>query len=86
MPRRSPNVIVFFTDQQRHDTTGVHGCPLGLTPNFDRMARSGTHLVNNFTCQPVCAPARACVATKKTLSPVTLERMTSVCVYAPVPQ
>ena len=63
MPRRHPNVIVFFTDQQRHDTTGVHGCPLGLTPNFDRMAMRGTHLVNNFTNQPVCAPARACMQT-----------------------
>ncbi len=60
---RRPNVIVFFTDQQRHDTTGVHGCPLGLTPNFDRLATHGTHLVNNFTCQPVCAPARACAQT-----------------------
>src|SRR5882724_4025070 len=63
MSHRRPNVIVFFTDQQRHDTTGVHGCPLRLTPNFDRMATRGTHLVNNFTCQPVCAPARACLQT-----------------------
>ena len=37
---RKPNVIVFFTDQQRWDTTGVHGNPLDLTPNFDRMART----------------------------------------------
>lgn len=58
-----PNVVVFFTDQQRHDTTGVHGCPLGLTPNFDRMARAGTHVQNSFTCQPVCAPARASLQT-----------------------
>ena len=27
---RPPNVIVFFTDQQRWDTTGVHGNPLDL--------------------------------------------------------
>ncbi|CAH1217065.1 Ulvan-active sulfatase [Paenibacillus allorhizoplanae] len=54
-----PNVIVFFTDQQRWDTTGVHGNPLGLTPNFDRMAARGTHLYNSFTCQPVCGPARS---------------------------
>jgi arylsulfatase A-like enzyme len=58
-----PNVIVFLTDQQRHDTTGVHGCPLDLTPNFDRMARRGTHLVRSFTCQPVCGPARSCLQT-----------------------
>jgi arylsulfatase A-like enzyme len=56
-------VIVFFTDQQRWDTTGVHGNPLELTPNFDRMARSGTHLYNSFTCQPVCGPARSCLQT-----------------------
>lgn len=58
-----PNVIVFFTDQQRWDTTGVHGNPLELTPNFDRIAQSGTHLYNAFTCQPVCGPARACLQT-----------------------
>lgn len=58
-----PNVIVFFTDQQRHDTTGVHGCQLDLTPNFDRMARQGTHVANSFTCQPVCGPARSCLQT-----------------------
>ena len=58
-----PNVILFFTDQQRWDTTGVHGNPLELTPNFDRMATHGTHLANFFTCQPVCAPARSCLQT-----------------------
>jgi arylsulfatase A-like enzyme len=58
-----PNVIVFFTDQQRWDTTGVHGNPMALTPNFDRMAKNGTHAFHSFTCQAVCAPARACLQT-----------------------
>ena len=58
-----PNVIVFFTDQQRWDTTGVHGNPLDLTPNFDRMAQRGTHVYHSFTCQPVCGPARSCLQT-----------------------
>jgi arylsulfatase A-like enzyme len=58
-----PNVIVFFTDQQRWDSTGSHGNPLELTPNFDRVAREGTHLARSFTCQPVCGPARACLQT-----------------------
>lgn len=61
--RGRPNVLVFLTDQQRWDTTGVHGNPLDLTPNFDRMARHGTHLSHAFTPQPVCAPARACLQT-----------------------
>ena len=58
-----PNVIVFFTDQQRWDTTGVHDNPVGLTPNFDAMARQGTHAFNTFTCQPVCGPARSSLQT-----------------------
>jgi arylsulfatase A-like enzyme len=60
---RRPNVIVFFTDQQRHDTTGLHGNPMGLTPNFDRYAREGTHLARSFTCQPLCGPARSSMQT-----------------------
>ena len=63
MPDQRPNILFVLTDQQRWDTTGVHGNPLDLTPNFDRMARQGTHLFNMFTCQPVCAPARACLQT-----------------------
>ena len=58
-----PNVIVFFTDQQRWDSAGVHSNPLDLTPNFDRMAQRGTHVFHSFTCQPVCAPARASLQT-----------------------
>jgi arylsulfatase A-like enzyme len=58
-----PNVVVFFTDQQRWDSTGSHGNPLDLTPNFDRVAREGTHVAHAFTPQPVCAPARACLQT-----------------------
>lgn len=59
----NPNVIVFFTDQQRWDTTGLGGNPMGLTPNFDRLAREGTHFANTFTCQPVCGPARSTLQT-----------------------
>src|SRR5215218_8313807 len=58
-----PNVVVFFTDQQRWDTTGVHNNPLDLTPNFDQMAQRGTHLFRSFTSQPVCAPARSSLQT-----------------------
>lgn len=59
------NFLVFFTDQQRWDTTGVHGNPMELTPNFDRAARAGTHLARTFTCQPLCGPARSCLQTGK---------------------
>lgn len=58
-----PNVIVFLTDQQRHDSTGIHGNPLDLTPNFDRMAQRGTHVANSFVAQPLCAPSRSVLQT-----------------------
>jgi len=58
-----PNVIVFLTDQQRWDTTGMHGNPLDLTPTFDRLARRGTHVQTAVTPQPVCGPARSCLQT-----------------------
>lgn len=58
-----PNVIVFFTDQQRWDTSGLHGNPMDLMPNFERMARRGTHFAQSITCQPVCGPARSCMQT-----------------------
>ncbi|MBN2449397.1 MAG: sulfatase-like hydrolase/transferase [Lentisphaeria bacterium] len=60
-----PNIVVFFTDQQRWDSTGVHGNPLDLTPNFDRIAMRGTHCWNAYTCQPVCMPARSSLQTGK---------------------
>jgi len=60
---QTPNVLVFFTDQQRWDCSGLHGNPLDLMPQFDRMARQGTHVARSFTCQPVCGPARSCFQT-----------------------
>jgi arylsulfatase A-like enzyme len=61
MPR--PNLLVFFTDQQRADTLGLNGYPAGLTPNFDRLARRGTFFKHGVTPQPVCGPARSCLQT-----------------------
>ena len=38
MSDKSKNVIVFFTDQQRWDSSAIYGNPLDLTPNFDNAA------------------------------------------------
>lgn len=63
MSRPQPNVVVFFTDQQRWDTLGLNGNPLGLTPHLDRFARQGTFFREAVTPQPVCGPARSCLQT-----------------------
>ena len=62
-PADRPNVLFYFTDQQRWDTVGCYGNPMDLTPNLDALARRGVRFENAFTCQPVCAPARGSLQT-----------------------
>lgn len=60
-----PNIVVYFTDQQRWDTAGCYGCPMDLTPNLDRAAANGVRFEYAFTSQPVCSPARSTLQTGK---------------------
>lgn len=52
------NIIFYFSDQQRWDTVNEE-----VTPNLMQLADEGVLFENNFTCQPVCGPARACLQT-----------------------
>ncbi len=52
------NIIFYFSDQQRWDTVNEK-----ITPNLCKLAEEGVKFENNFTCQPVCGPARACLQT-----------------------
>ena len=54
-----PNIIFFFTDQQRPDTLGCYGQKLNISPNLDRMAKEGIVFDEAYTAQPVCGPCRA---------------------------
>lgn len=62
---KRPNIIFYFSDQQRWDTLGCYGQSLDVTPNLDRLAKEGVLFENAFTCQPVCGPARACLQSGK---------------------
>lgn len=53
-----PNIIFYFSDQQRWDTLNEI-----LMPNVYEMSSEGLLFENCFTCQPVCGPARACLQT-----------------------
>lgn len=56
---KKPNIVMFFSDQQRADTVGLYGQKLDITPNLDRMGNEGIVFENAFTAQPVCGPCRA---------------------------
>lgn len=59
-----PNIVFFFSDQQRWDTLGCNGQPLDITPCLDQFAsQDATNFSNCFTPQPVCGPARAMLQT-----------------------
>lgn len=53
-----PNIIFYFSDQQRFDTVNDT-----VTPNLIKLADEGVSFDNCYTCQPVCGPARACLQT-----------------------
>lgn len=55
---KKKNIIFYFSDQQRWDTVNET-----VTPNLMELAAQGVKFENNFTCQPVCGPARACLQT-----------------------
>jgi len=60
--RRAPNILFFLPDQHRPDWLGANpDLPL-RTPNIDRLCERGVRFTNAFTPSPLCAPARACLA------------------------
>jgi len=59
--KKQPNILVYFTDQQRYDTLGCYGQKLDVSPVLDNLAKDGVLFETAFTPQPVCGPARACL-------------------------
>lgn len=55
---KKPNIVFYFSDQQRADTISE-----SVTPTLLELGKSGANFTNAFTCQPVCGPARACLQT-----------------------
>lgn len=54
-----PNILFYFSDQQRADTLGCYGQKLEISPNADRLAAEGVLFEEAYTAQPVCGPCRA---------------------------
>ncbi|NSW57712.1 MAG: sulfatase-like hydrolase/transferase [Armatimonadetes bacterium] len=71
MPTNKPNVLVFFTDDQRFDAARCLGDPQVITPNIDRLAARGTVFTHahipSGTSAAVCMPSRAMLHSGRTL-------------------
>jgi N-acetylglucosamine-6-sulfatase len=59
------NIVLVLSDDHRYDFIGfMEEAPTFLeTPNMDRMARQGAHLVNAFISTSLCSPSRASILT-----------------------
>jgi arylsulfatase A-like enzyme len=66
-----PNILFFFTDDQRWDTIGALGNPEIHTPNIDRLVAEGFHFKNAYCMGSmvgaVCLPSRTMLATGRSL-------------------
>jgi N-acetylglucosamine-6-sulfatase len=59
------NIVFVLSDDHRYDFMRfMKGAPAFLeTPNMDRMAQQGAHLVNAFVSTSLCSPSRASILT-----------------------
>jgi len=66
-----PNILFFFTDDQRFDTIHALGNTSIITPNLDWLVEHGTAFTNAYimggTSGAVCMPSRAMLWTGRTL-------------------
>ncbi len=71
MSSSRPNIVFFFTDDQRFDTVSALGNPAVRTPTMDRLVETGvafTHAhIPGGTSGAVCMPSRAMLHSGRTL-------------------
>ncbi|MHC4249372.1 MAG: sulfatase-like hydrolase/transferase [Planctomycetota bacterium] len=61
-PKRRPNVVIFFTDDQGTLDAGCYGSTDLYTPTMDALARTGVRFTQAYA-HTVCCPARALLMT-----------------------
>lgn len=69
--KRKPNIVFFFTDDQRFDTINALGAKEIITPNMDKLVKNGISFTQaHIPCGnaiAVCMPSRAMLNTGRTL-------------------
>ncbi len=59
--QKRPNIILFLTDDHRHDQLGCAGHPILKTPSIDALAKTGVRFENAFVTTSICAASRATI-------------------------
>ena len=62
-PRRKPNFIVIYTDDQGIGDLACYGARELKTPHLDRLAARGARLTSWYSNSPVCSPSRCALFT-----------------------
>jgi len=62
---KRPNILLLFPDQHRFDWLGTNPHLPVRTPNLDKLGQRGVRFTHVLTPSPLCAPARACLASGK---------------------
>ncbi|MFB3828295.1 MAG: sulfatase [Bryobacteraceae bacterium] len=57
-PRKRPNLVFVFSDQQSWDMLGCYGNRSIVTPNLDRLAAEGVRFNHCISSSPLCTPFR----------------------------
>ena len=60
---RTPNIVIFYTDDMGKGDVGCYGATDIQTPHIDALASSGVRLTNYYAPAPLCAPSRAALLT-----------------------
>ena len=60
---RTPNFLIFLTDQHRADHLGCYGNRVVRTPHTDALAAGGVRFERAYVTNPVCMPNRAAMMT-----------------------
>jgi len=60
---RSPNIIMYLSDDHSVDFVSCYGNNIIKTPNLDALAREGMLFRNVFAASPTCAPSRSVMYT-----------------------
>ena len=72
--KKKPNIIVFFSDQQRPDTMGCYGQKLNVTPNYlsDTIKHDSGKTALNFIHDFIIEQAKVqLLTTKQTISEIS---------------